>query len=115
VGDAIVKTGPQCRTVGLLAVGAGVANDFDLDGVLGDFDTGTFSLVCYGPTIQDDPQDAQFDIAAIWANQVVDNWILDADKFSPLYDDYESAVGGSSPSYVISDFTPHPDSCDCPE
>jgi len=88
---------------------------FDLAGLLSDFDTGTFSLVCYGPTIQDDPQDAQFDIAAIWANQVVENWILDDDKFSPLYDDYESAVGGSSPSYVISDFTPHPDSCDCPE
>jgi len=64
--------------------------------------------------VQDDPQDPLFDIAPIWAKEVYEDWIA-ADEFSPLYDDYESAVGGSSPSYVISNFTPHPDSCDCAE
>jgi len=89
-----------------------VANGFDLADFLDrfDYDAGAFSLVCYGPTVQDDPQDPLFDIAPIWAKEVYDDWIA-ADEFSPLRTQYQDAADG----WEILGFAPHDDDCDCPE
>jgi len=109
VGDPIVETGSQCRTVALLAVPAGVGNGFDLPGFLDRFDDDGWGLVCYGPTVQDDPESPVFDMAAIRANRVVPTLILDPDNFGPPRTLYEAAAEG----WGASSFSPHPDPCDC--
>jgi len=88
--------------------------DFDLAGTLDAYETGVFSLVCYGPSVQKEDKELAYDMAAIYANQINESCITDGLEFSPLLDEYEAAVkSGGGNDHTIPNFTPHPESCDC--
>ncbi|MCL4198935.1 MAG: hypothetical protein KJZ69_15715 [Phycisphaerales bacterium] len=81
--------------------------DFGLDEVAYYFWYDEFTVICYGSTLQLPASDPLWDLAALRAQNVCDEYILDENKFSPLKGDYVSAAA----QFWIDEFDPHQAAC----
>ncbi len=66
-----------------------------------------FTVICYGSTLQSPVSDPLYDLAALRAQNVCDQYIQTQYKFTELKTHYQNAAD----DYEIQDFDPHEDAC----
>ncbi len=91
---------------------------FNLGGVLDELASAGFNVACYGPTLNHDPGLELYEVAALRADQIVnDEYIDDLNQLTPLSSDLSAAIWDNG--HFIDDFEPHPDPCSpahtCPD
>jgi len=86
--------------------------DFGLGTMLDDdFEPAGFGIVCYGPTVMRDVTARRFNLAALWARTINEDWIVDGGEYTPLRYRFQSVAA----TRQVANFEPHGETCECIE